>query len=89
MFERKVTKIVKDSQGDILALCNPFEYWSPRLKQDVVMDIESNLYYYYVEVKGSGIVSIVVEEGTNGKYLRTSSDKITLNNLDILPYCEI
>jgi len=30
MADRQVTQSRKDSDGDILALCNPGEYWSPR-----------------------------------------------------------
>jgi type I restriction enzyme M protein len=40
MANREVLKSKKDRDGDILALCNHNENWSPRNKSDVISDIE-------------------------------------------------
>jgi hypothetical protein len=86
MAEREVTRSRKDASGDITALCNPGEAWSPRLKAAAIADIESKTHSYYVLVGGRRVGVIVVSEKT-GKYLRTSPDSTTRNNLDDLPDC--
>ncbi len=88
MARRQVTKTRKDIDGDITALCNPSEYWSPRAKADAISDIESNTHSYYVMVSNSQEVDIhVVNDPNKGKYLRTDPDKTSSNNLDDLPDC--
>ncbi len=87
MARRKVTRSRKDQDGDITALCNSGEFWSPRLKRDAISDIESGTHSYYVDVPGTGPVDIRVVNGSNGKYLRTDPDKTSRNNLDDLPDC--
>lgn len=86
MAERRVIKSGKDSDGDITALCNPGEYWSPRYKQNAINDIESGVYQYFTQINGMKTYVRVVN-GQNGKYLRTDSDNTTRNNLDDLPDC--
>lgn len=86
MIERIVTSSKKDSLGNITAVCNPGEWWSPRSSEDVINDIEELLYEYYVIVDGAK-VKISVVGGATGKYLRTDSDKTIRNNLDELPDC--
>jgi hypothetical protein len=87
MVSRKVTHSGKNPDGDITALCNPGEFWSPRNKEDAIRDIERGDYSYYVEAPGVGPVDIEVVPGSNGKYLRTERDRTTRNNLDDLPDC--
>lgn len=88
MLRRKVTKSRKDSDGDIIALCNPSEDWSPRRKDDVISDIELNAYSYYVIINDSKEVEIrVINDPDRGKYLRTDPDETSENNLDDLPDC--
>ncbi len=88
MARRQVTKTGKDSDGDITALCNPSEYWSPRAKADAISDIESNEHSYYVIASGLREVDVhVVDDPSKGKYLRTDSDGTSRNNLDDLPDC--
>ena len=84
MGVRRVKQSKKNSEGDILALCNAGESWAPRYKQDAIRDIENRVHSYYVVV-GSKIVEIKVVEGGKGKYLRTDPDKTTKNNLFDLP----
>lgn len=86
MSDRAVRQTRKDSDGDILALCNSGDYWSPRLKNDVISDIENKIHTYHVPWAG-GRTEIRVVSGPNGKYLRTDRDDTTNNNLDDLPDC--
>lgn len=86
MADRRVTQSRKDADGDITALCNPVEFWSPRQKPDAIDDIESERHTYYVLVDGKR-TNILVVNDPNGKYLRTSPDTTSHNNLDDLPDC--
>ena len=87
MADRQVTQSGKDRDGDILALCRPGRYWSPRQKHDAIRDIENGLHQYFVDVPGIGSVDIHVVRGPRGKYLRTDPDRTPRNNLDDLPDC--
>ena len=87
MEDRQVTHSKKDKDGDILALCQPGQYWSPRWKSDAINDIENGKYQYHVYVYGIGKVQIRVVQGRYGKYLRTDPDTTYGNNLDNLPNC--
>ena len=87
MADRPVTQTGKDADGDITKLCNPREYWSPRLKYDAIDDIESKRHRYYVPWPDGKPTWIHVANGPNGKYLRTDKDETTRNNLDNLPDC--
>lgn len=86
MIERKVTKSRKDSNGNITAICNPGEWWSPKTSIEAIREIEEKLYSYHVILNGEK-VDIKVIRGETGKYLRTDPDKTTKNNLDELPDC--
>lgn len=86
MTDRAVRKTRKDKDGDIVALCDDGEYWSPRPKKDAINDIETGAHTYYVPWK-SGRTEIHVVNGPSGKYLRTSRDSSGRNNLDELPDC--
>jgi hypothetical protein len=86
MVDRAVRKTGKDSDGDIVALCNDGSVWSPRSKADAIRDIESNTHTYHVPWVG-GRTEIRVVNGPTGKYLRTDRDNTSRNNLDDLPDC--
>ena len=86
MADRPVQKTGKDSDGNIISLCNDGSAWSPRPSADAISDIESNTHTYHVPWK-SGRTEITVVNGASGKYLRTVRDKSTGNNLDELPDC--
>lgn len=86
MVERKVTSSKKNVLGNIVALCNPGEWWSPRPSEEAMVDIEESYYSYFVVVDGQK-VDIKVINGPMGKYLRTDPDKTKKNNLDFLPDC--
>ena len=86
MADRPVTKTRKDPDGDILAVCHPGAPWSPRMKADVIRDIENGMHSYYVPWT-NGRTEIRVVKGPSGKYLRTDRDNTSRNNLDDLPDC--
>ena len=86
MARRRVKRTDKDRDGDITALCNPVEFWSPRKKGNAISDIEGDRHSYYVREHGRS-VDIIVADGPKGKYLRTDPDATTRNNLDDLPDC--
>jgi hypothetical protein len=76
-----VKAIQTDRQGNIVALCNPGESWSPRRKADVIKDISQNKKSYYVaEIERRSYVHVAA-----GKSLRTHADEGSGNNLDRLP----
>ena len=86
MADRRVTHSRKDPDGDIIALGNPGQGWSPRSKADAISDIESGIHSYHVFV-GSHRVDVQVVKKSTGKYLRTDRDGTSHNNLDDLPAC--
>lgn len=85
MPDRRVRQTGKD-QGDITSLCNRGELWSPRRKSDAISDIENGVQRYYVQEQGDRAWVRVVD-GPTGRYLRTSADSSSQNNLDNLPNC--
>ena len=86
MADRAVRKTRKDIEGDITALCNDGDFWSPRLKHDAINDIDYGVHTYHVPWK-TGRTEIRVVNGPRGKYLRTDRDNTQKNNLDDLPDC--
>ena len=84
--ERRVRTSGKDKDGDITALCNSAEGWSPRQKADAIRDIENGSIVYYVEEQSPRTIVQVVTEAGN-KYLRTTRDTSSKNNLDNLLNC--
>ena len=86
MSNRRVTGCIKNKDGDILALCNPFEDWSFKSKKDAITDIENDIHNYYVFNSGEK-VNILVVNGTSEKYLQTDPGKTEKNILIDLPEC--
>ncbi len=84
MTDRPVTHTLKNGDGDITALCNPDESWSPRAASEVIAEIESGTHRYLV-MADTGDVRVEVVDGPGGKYLRTHGDEGLFNNLDELP----
>ncbi|MEO9630723.1 MULTISPECIES: DUF3892 domain-containing protein [Alphaproteobacteria] len=87
MADRQVTASGKNTDGDITKLCKSGATWSPRLKADAINDIEKGLHTYYVQQAGTSRVDITVVNGNTGKYLRSTADSSSENNLDNLPNC--
>ena len=86
MANRRVTGCIKDKDGDILALCNPFEDWSFRSKKEAITDIENDIHNYYV-FNSVEKVNILVVNGATEKHLRTDPGKTEKNILADLPEC--
>jgi hypothetical protein len=85
MIERRVTRIKKNKEGDIVALCNTGSYWSPRNLINVISDIEVFKFKYYVQWENGEISDVELINGPNGKYLRTKKHKSNKNDLYCLP----
>lgn len=86
-MKRQVNRSRKDADHDIVALCGAPD-WSPRLKADVIRDIETMVHSYFVLwTDGISTDVRVVNDRVKGKYLRTDRDNTTRNNLDDLPDC--
>lgn len=82
--KRRITKTRKDANGNITELGST-EAWSPRTVAQVVSDISVLGYVYFVNEAGYETVVQIVD-GLNGrKFLRTTADKSSKNNLDNLP----
>jgi hypothetical protein len=82
--DRRVTHSGKNRDGDITAIGQPGQLWSPRQKADAIRDIESGANTYHVQWPEKR-TEIRVVPGPTGKYLRTDRDNTTRNNLDDLP----
>jgi hypothetical protein len=79
-MDRRVRAVKKDRDGNIVALCNPGQSWSPRKKTDVVSDISGNRQSYYVkELARPTYVKVV-----SGN-LQTTKDATSGNSLSKLP----
>lgn len=86
MADRRVTGSGKDRDGDITQLCNKGD-WGTTAKAVAIQQIESGTHRYYVHQPGTTRVEVRVVNGTSGKYLRSTSDRTSSNNLDNLPNC--
>lgn len=82
MADRRVRQTGK-IDGDISALCNRGELWSPRTKTQAVNDIRTGTHSYYVDETGSRTEVHVTPDGD----LRTDPDPVSGNNLDNLADC--
>lgn len=80
-MDRKVTATKKDRKGNIVALCNAGQRWSPRRTQDVLKDIRSGRKSYYVQEQSNR----VYVRALSGGRLETTSDANSRNNLERLP----
>lgn len=86
MADRAVRQSCKNTDGDIIGLCDNGSLWSPRKSADVIRDIENKVHTYHVPWK-SGRTEIHVVNNNGKKYLRTDRDNTSRNNLDDLPNC--
>ena len=86
MADRLVTGSRKGYDGDILALCNPLEPWSPRFKTDAMKEIENGINNYYIKSDDKLIeVKVILKKGS--KYLMAIDQTTNKNILDILLNC--
>jgi hypothetical protein len=84
MAKRTVKRSGKDSDGDITRLCGD---WGSTSKSQAISDIDGGTHSYIVKVTGVVEAQVYVKHGASGKYLTTSPDGRTRNNLDDLPNC--
>lgn len=84
MIERRVTKARKDETGQVIAVGNPVEWWSPRTAEEVMNDIEESFYNYFVMLGGKKVLLKVVN-GSGEKRLRTDPNETSKNKLNELP----
>lgn len=80
-MDRKVTGVERDRNGNIIALCNKGQSWSPRRKKDVLDDIRAGRKSYYVQASPQRSYIRVISGGT----LQTTADATSQNSLDKLP----
>jgi len=81
MTDRLVTENKISFNGNIIALCNPYESWSPRYKHDVIHDIENNFYNYFMMVNGKNI-NLKVTTINGNKHLVYDKAETSNNNLN-------
>ena len=86
MAEREITQTRKGYDGDILALCNPNQSWSPRFKNDVIKDIEIGIHKYFLKERNK-IIYICVEFKRGSKHLIVDKIEATTTNLENLKNC--
>jgi hypothetical protein len=82
-MDRRVRAVKKDRKGNIIALCNAGESWSPRRTADVVKDIKHNERSYYIQEVGRRSYIRLHDKGV----LQTKQDAATENSLSNLPTC--
>lgn len=80
-MDRKVNGTKRDRNGNIVALCNSGESWSPRKIADVIKDISDNKRSYYVEQSARRKYVRIV----SGNRLQTTDDSGSAHNLEKLP----
>ncbi len=80
-MDRRIKSTKKDSNGNVIALCNPDESWSPVAKDTVLRDIRSARRSYYVQELPKRVYIRVERDNT----LETTSDQTSKNNLNNLP----
>ena len=85
MENRKVTKTIKNQYGDIVALCNDSEIWSPKLKSIAIPEIELKINRYFVTIDNKEIDIQVVQNSSGGKMLITNPYESNDNFLFSLP----
>lgn len=86
-MDRYIIRSGKDHLGNIISLCNPGAWWSPRSAWDVINDIRTGTHRYLVAWADGITTEVGVVNGTTGLYLRTDRDNTIRNNLDDLADC--
>ena len=55
MAQRIVTHVIRNQDGDTLALCNPEEAWTQRRKEWAISDILLHRHEYFVLGQNNGL----------------------------------
>ena len=88
MENREVTKTIKNQYGEVVALCNDAELWSPKLRSIAIPEIELSINRYFVRSDGEEIeVQVKNGEGLK-KTLATDSAGSDRDLLKNLPDCD-
>ena len=88
MENREVTKTIKNQYGEVVALCNDAELWSPKLRSIAIPEIELSINRYFVKSDGEEIeVQVKNGEGIK-KTLVTDSTGSDTDLLQNLPDCD-
>lgn len=87
--ERRVTAVAWDEDGEIAALCNPDERWSPVYRDTVVRHLKTGLFEYRVTEDDYVSYVQVTEDPEGGEQLMTTPDPESANNLENLPETEL
>ncbi|MBI4260714.1 MAG: hypothetical protein HY658_09130 [Actinobacteria bacterium] len=85
--DRVVTHTITNPDGDIMALANPRASWSPRLRNEVMRDLDEGRARYFTnpDMTGEARIHVVRDRVRGIAYLRTNADRHSGNNLDNLP----
>jgi len=84
---RKVTKTIRNQHGEVVALCNESELWSPKLKSIAIPEIELKVHRYYIVRNNREFDVQVIKDSTGKKILVTNPHKLSNNLLFHLPDC--
>jgi len=80
-MDRRIKATEKDARGNVIALCNPEESWSPVTKDTVLRDIKNARCSYYVQELPQKVYIRAARDNT----LHTTLDKASKNHLENLP----
>lgn len=80
-MDRRIRTIKRDAKGNVIALCNSEEAWSPVSKDAVMRDIKCARRSYYVQE----LAKKVYIRAAPGNKLQTTLDETSKNHLDKLP----
>lgn len=85
MESREVTKTIKNQHGEVVALCNDAELWSPKLRSIAIPEIELKINRYYVKQNDEEIDIQILNGSGKKKILIANPEKANLNLLMELP----
>lgn len=84
MNERRVTRVRRDEDGELVALCNPEKQWSPVYRDTVVRHLSIGLFEYFVDEAGY-ISYVKIDETADGEELFTTHAPESANHLENIP----
>ena len=88
MESREVTKVIINQYGEVVALCNDAELWSPKLKSIAIPEIELKINRYYITQNGEKVDIQVVMNSDKKKVLICNPEQTADNILFNLPDCD-
>ena len=80
-MQRQITHVHKDN-NDVITQCYSSGEWQS--VAEIIAAIENSTATYYTNVNGNA-AWVTVVHGTYSKYLRSTPDGTTVDNLDMLP----